>query len=111
MSGRHGGHDDEVELGRADPAPLEGLARRPGRELARGGARLDVVALLDPGARPDPLVGGVDDLLEVGVGHDPLGHVAPERRDRAPVSGSCGSSLLVSLLRHARVTRGGESDH
>ena len=54
------------------------------RDRAGGGAGLDVVALLDPGPRADPLVRGVDQLGEVGVRHHPLGHVGPERRDRRP---------------------------
>jgi hypothetical protein len=39
------------------------------------------VPCLDAGAGPDPLVVGVDDLLEVGVGHHPLGQVTPDRSD------------------------------
>ena len=34
-----------------------------------------------PGAVPDPLVGGLDQLLEVGVGHDVLGEVVAEAGD------------------------------
>jgi hypothetical protein len=40
--------------------------------LAVGGA----AALADAGARGDPLVGGVDELLEIGVGDDPFRQVA-----------------------------------
>ncbi len=79
-----GGDDDEVELVRPDAAPAEGVLRRQGRDRARGGARLDDVPPLDPGAGADPLVRGVDDLLEVGVRHHPLRDVRPERGDRGP---------------------------
>jgi hypothetical protein len=40
--------------------------------LAVGGA----AALADAGARGDPLVGGVDELLEIGVGDDLFRQVA-----------------------------------
>ena len=41
-----------------------------------GGAALILghdAALVDTGARHDPLVGGIDEFLEFRIGHDPLG--------------------------------------
>src|SRR5262249_5029343 len=82
--GGDGGDDDEVELGRVDVAPAQEVARGGGRDVARGGARLHHVPRMDPGARADPLVVRVDELLQVGVGQDALGDVASQRADAGP---------------------------
>ena len=58
-------------------ADARGLFGQVGRGLAVGG---DVPAL-DPGARADPFVAGVDQLLEVGVGQDLFRQVAPGAGD------------------------------
>jgi hypothetical protein len=49
-----------------------GVEREIAGRFAVGGA----AALTDAGARGDPFVGGVDDLLEIGVGDDLLRQVA-----------------------------------
>jgi hypothetical protein len=49
-----------------------GVERKIAGRLAVGGA----AALADAGARGDPLVGGVDELFEIGVGDDLLRQVA-----------------------------------
>jgi hypothetical protein len=46
------------------------------REIARGLAVGGAAALADARARGDPLVGGFDDLLQIGVGDDFLRQVA-----------------------------------
>jgi hypothetical protein len=95
---------------RADPAPAQRLAGRFRGDRARAGARLDVVALLDPGPRADPLVRGVDQLHDVVVGHDALGDVGPERRDRGPSLAHAAPSL-TQPPRHPRVTLDGQSNN
>jgi hypothetical protein len=49
-----------------------GVEREIAGRLAVGRA----AALADAGARGDPLVGGIDDLLEIGVGDDLLRQIA-----------------------------------
>src|SRR5207253_28692 len=46
---RHGGEDDVVDLFLRNARVLEGCLGRADAEVARGGPRLDVVALLDAG--------------------------------------------------------------
>jgi len=46
------------------------------REVARGLAVRGAAALADAGARGDPLVARVDELLEIGVGDDLFRQVA-----------------------------------
>jgi hypothetical protein len=46
------------------------VRRRVEREITRGLAVGRAAALADARARGDPLVGGVDDLFEIGVGDD-----------------------------------------
>ena len=78
---RRGADDDEAELVGGDA----GLAHRPfGGDLGevRGAdAGLGDVALADAGALQDPLVGGVDQLLEVRVGQHPRRHVGGQAGD------------------------------
>ena len=66
-------------------AVMPGLRHRPFggdlREVRGGDAGLGDVALADPGALQDPLVGGVDQLLEVGVGQHARRHVGGEAGD------------------------------
>ena len=51
------------------------------RQVRRRHARIDDVALADAGALQDPLVAGVDHLLEVGVGQHARRHVGGEAGD------------------------------
>ena len=48
-------------------------------------------ALLDAGAGGDPLVGGVDHFLQVGVGQDRVGHIGADAGDGA------GAALKIVL--------------
>jgi hypothetical protein len=52
------------------------VRRRVEREVARGLAVRGAAALADARARGDPLVAGVDELLEIGVGDDLFRQVA-----------------------------------
>jgi hypothetical protein len=52
------------------------MRRRVEREIARRLAVGRAPALADARARRDPLVGGFDDLLEIGVGDDFFRQVA-----------------------------------
>ena len=70
-----------------------------GFQRARGGVEGEVagrlalggdVALADAATRDDPLVGGLDHLLEVGVGQHLLGKVAARAHD-ARIDGHCHS--------------------
>ena len=49
------------------------------REIGGRHARIDDVPLADAGPLQDPLVGGVDHLLEVGVGQHPRRHIRRQR--------------------------------
>ena len=63
------------------PAVSIALQRRLAREIRRRDAGIDDVALADAGALHDPLVAGVDHLLEVGVGQHARRHVGREAGD------------------------------
>ncbi len=78
---RVGGDDDLVDLADADPGIVE---RRTGRRLGEVDGRLVLggeAALADPRAGADPLVGGVDPGLPVGIGHHPLGHIGAQAEE------------------------------
>ena len=62
------------------PGLRERLDRRLLRQVRRGHAGIDDVALADAGALQDPLVVGVDHALEIVVGQQPRRHVGGERR-------------------------------
>ena len=74
--GGDGGDDDEVEFGGGEAGVLEGprggLGRHVGGEFPLGGD----AAFLDAGAGGDPLVGGVDQLCQIGIGEDFFGQIA-----------------------------------
>ena len=80
--GRRGGHDDEVDVGGRQAGIGERRARRlggeVGGELAIGGD----VALADAGALRDPLVGRIDDPVEIVIGQNL--RRADSRRSPAP---------------------------
>ena len=80
--GRGGGEDEGVDRRRVDARHLERLAARLDREADGGAAD---VALVDAGALDDPLVDGVDRLLEVVVGD----HL---RRQRGAPAGDDGAA-------------------
>ena len=64
-------HDDGLDLAGVHASALQGEARRLHRHVRRGLIRSRDVALRDAGALHDPLVVGVDQLLQVGVGQQP----------------------------------------
>ena len=79
--GRRRRADDEIDVDGIDAGAhqrlLGGGDAEVGRELVVAGD----VALTDAGALDDPFVGGVDDLREVGVGHDALGQMGADAAD------------------------------
>jgi hypothetical protein len=55
-----------------------------GREVGGELPLVDEVPLTDPGALPDPLVGGVDEQVQIVVGDDPRWEItAASEGDRA----------------------------
>src|SRR5439155_18681158 len=78
--GGRGGVHDGVEVQRCETVLLEHLQRRG---LPHAGVALFFAGdapLADAGALADPLVGGVEDLAELVVGHDARRRVAPRAR-------------------------------
>ena len=69
--GRGRAEHDHVEFGRLHAGGFHRRARGALGEVGGGLALGDDVALADAGARRDPFVAGIDELLEVGVGQDP----------------------------------------
>ena len=59
------------------PANCKRLARGGRREVGRGLMVGGDAALLDAGAADDPLIVGLDDFFEVGVGENALRRVGP----------------------------------
>ncbi len=66
--GRHRADDDHVDVVGRQARLLDRLLRRFGRQIAGRDAGVDDVTLLDAGALQDPLVGGLDHLLEIRIG-------------------------------------------
>src|SRR5215210_249806 len=79
--GRDGGDDDQVDLGGGAAGVLEGACARAGGEVGQQLALGEDAALADAGAAHDPLVGGVETSLEVGVRDDALGHGGADAED------------------------------
>ncbi len=79
---RHRPADDHADVGRRQPRVGDRLNRRLLAQVRRRHARIDDVPLADAGPLQDPVVGGVDHLLEIGVGQQPRRHVGGQRRDR-----------------------------
>ena len=63
------------------PALLDRRERRFLRQIGRRDAGIDDVALANAGALHDPLVRGLDQLLEIGVGQQARRHVRREALD------------------------------
>jgi hypothetical protein len=78
---RHGGDDDEIDVGRIDARVGEGLARGGKREVARRLVGRGDVPLLDPGPLGDPFVRGVDERGKIVVRHHLLGDVRADPGD------------------------------
>ena len=77
----HRADDDQVDVLGLETGPLDRFFRRLGSQVAGGDARVDDVALANAGALHDPLVGGVDHLLEIGVGQQARRHVGGQALD------------------------------
>jgi len=59
---------DQVDLFGSDACHIQSTLRRPGRQVRSIFAIGSDVPLADPGPRHDPLVRGIDKLLEVLIG-------------------------------------------
>ena len=84
-----------------------GLSHRPDRRFLRqvGGrdARLDDVALLDAGALEDPLVGRLDQLLEIVIRQQLRRHEGRQTRDLdAPQTREGAAGPRYSVTHHKR---------
>ena len=87
--GRRAGHlggdrgdDDQIQLTPLDAGVLKRAAQGiAGEGVGALGLRIDDPALADSGTLEDPLVRGVDHLLEVGVGEHLLGDGGPDPSD------------------------------
>ena len=76
---------------------LGGREAEIGRALAFGGD----VARADAGALDDPLVGGVDDLGQIVVGHAPLGQIGADAADDGTDDSHAFPSLISSAPLHS----------
>ena len=63
------------------PACAHRPERRLLRQVGRRDAGVDDVAFADAGTLQDPLVGGLDQLLEVGVGQHARRNIGRQTRD------------------------------
>ncbi|CAL9652892.1 hypothetical protein SUDANB57_06634 (plasmid) [Streptomyces sp. enrichment culture] len=81
LVGSEGGDDHGVDRTGRDSAAFQGLVRRRDRHVGGDLALRQVPAFLDPGARGDPLVGGVERTYEFGVAHHSFGQVEPGTHD------------------------------
>ena len=72
---------DRIQIGRADAALGEGFLRRLDRKIAGGNPFVHEMALADADALHDPLVVGVDNFFEVGVGEKAGWNVGAESAD------------------------------
>ena len=84
--GRDRRDDQQVDGRRVDTRHLEGANAGGQRDVGHRLLGLGDPALADARARDDPFVGGVDELTQIVVRHDPLGHVAAEAGDRDPAA-------------------------
>jgi len=76
-----GGDQNHVQIGRAQTGGIERLARGVQRQIRGRLAGCRDVPNPDPGAIEDPLVGGIDHLLQIGIGQQALRQVASGTRD------------------------------
>ena len=75
------------------PARVECLARRLDAHHLHGLVRLGPAALDDARAGPDPLVGGVDLVDDLGVGDDPARPVAADAEDARRARRRCAVAM------------------
>ena len=81
VSGVVGADDDQLDLIGPQAGLRNRLARGLGGEVGGRDAGVDDVPLADAGALQDPLVGGLDHPLEIGVGQQARRHEGRERVD------------------------------
>ena len=75
------GDDDGIDVAGGQAALSERLLGRLNRKVTRGYASFHDVALADADAAQNPIIRGVDHLLEVGVGKKAGRHVGAEGTD------------------------------
>jgi hypothetical protein len=78
---RRRAHDDESDIARRQAGLRDGAERRLLRHVRRRHPVLDDVALADARALQDPLVAGLDELLQVRVRQHPRRHVRRQPRE------------------------------
>ena len=104
-------HEDHVQVLGLHARAFQRLLRRPGAEVGEVLPLGDDVALLDPGARHDPLVRRVDELLQVRVGQELLrdGRSGPDHHRPihafASRSSRAWSSAICAWIFWARLRR------
>ena len=79
--GRGRADDDEVDVLRGQAGAANGLLRGFGRQVGRGDAGVDDMALTDARSLENPLVARIDHLFEVEVGQHFFGKPATGRSD------------------------------
>src|SRR6202165_4401645 len=104
---RGGAESDEVDISRCDACRLQGAACRLFRQIERRLALRGDVAALDAGAAANPLIGGVDHLLQIEVGDHLLRQIRARAGDTrvnqlaAPSARSACAMCSVSPCRAA----------
>jgi hypothetical protein len=83
---RDGGEDDQLDIGRINLGPLKRALRCAGGHVGGILVVSGDAALLDTGARGDPLVGCVHQFLEIGVGQHFFRHVGADGGNGAGAS-------------------------
>jgi hypothetical protein len=79
--GRRCPEDNQVDLGRADARGFEGTSGCVKRKITGRLAVGSLAALAYPRARANPLVTGLDELLEILIGNDLFRQIAAGARD------------------------------
>src|SRR5207237_7094318 len=105
--GSRGADDDEPDLGGSDACFFQrGLDGVHG-EIGRGHARLRNVPLADAGALQDPLVAGLDHLLEIGIREHPRGNERSKAGDlfRTKTAITHKSMFIAECSMAERLTR------
>ena len=95
-----GGHDEGVDL--VDAGPRECSSSGTHRHVDRGAVD---VSFADAGSLDDPLVAGVEHLLEIVVGEHPLGQIGAPTDDLGPAD-SGGDARHQLVLSQATGWRG-----
>jgi hypothetical protein len=99
-----GTHHDEVHLLRLHARAVQGLLGGLQREVRRRLGLIRDVPLADPRALDDPFVGGLDRLLQIVVGEDPLRSVRADadnpgsRHSRPPSRPSASTASASSAV-------------